>query len=76
MSRTRSLNGVDVGRAIADLHMCCKCCGHMILPGEAYTTIRLGPGTDPVQRERARRGEAYEPVRGPIHWACATGEEE
>lgn len=54
----------------------CAACNRAILEGDAYTLVPVGPGLDPTQRERARRGDKYEPVRAPVHWACATGEEQ
>jgi hypothetical protein len=53
----------------------CAACYGPITQGQAFTRIRLGPGGDPLERQRAREGNPYNPVRVPVHWACATGEE-
>lgn len=76
---TRVLNGVNLTRLDADSPddmRVCGACGQWIQIGQPYTTIRLGPGSDPIERQRAREGAAYNAVRVPVHWACATGEED
>jgi hypothetical protein len=75
----RTLNGVNLEKLVAesvDHSRRCAACGRMIWVGYAYTLIRLGPGFSDVERRRAREGNAYNAVRVPVHWACATGEEE
>lgn len=54
----------------------CVACMRPITLGEHYTLVRLGPGEDPIERQRAREGRAYNPVLAILHWACATGEED
>jgi hypothetical protein len=53
----------------------CAACGEFVEQGEAYTLVRLGPGSNPSERLRAREGKEYKAVKAPVHWACATGEE-
>ena len=74
---SRVLNGVDLSKLEAEeaIHECAAC-HRLIAEGESYTLVRLGPGRSAKERERARRGDAYNPVWASLHWACATGEED
>ena len=74
---SRILNGVNLVRYICEVGGTrCAACHHYIAVGKPFTSIRLGPGDDPAKRKLAREGAAYEHVRVPVHWACATGEED
>jgi hypothetical protein len=53
----------------------CPACLHPIIPGQMFTRMPLGPGSDPAKRELARRGIAYVAVTAGVHWACVTGDE-
>lgn len=59
----------------ASVGMPCPACGFALLPGDYTTAIPLGPGADPVARDRARDGRVYNAVAVEVHWACATGDE-
>lgn len=71
----RLLNGVHLTRLAAACEGVCHACWRPIAAGEAYAVVRLGPGADPVERQRAREGRPYNAAEARIHWACATGEE-
>ena len=51
----------------------CIACGGFLAVGTPACGILLGPGDDPEQRFRARRGWSYSGPSAVIHWACATG---
>jgi len=53
----------------------CPACFAPILPGQIFTRIPLGPGSNPEKRERARSGALYNAVTAALHWACITGDE-
>jgi hypothetical protein len=53
----------------------CPACFQPILPGQIFTRIPLGPGSDPEKRERARSGAPFNSVTAALHWACVTGDE-
>jgi hypothetical protein len=80
----RVLNGVNLTKVVMGGAVLtgrqplprCRACEEWIDDGQAYTLISLGPGADPAKRKLARDGGAYEHVKAPVHWACATGEEE
>jgi hypothetical protein len=54
----------------------CPGCDRVFVPGETIGMITIGPGPDPEEREKARNGRGYIAVALPVHWACATGEED
>lgn len=54
----------------------CAACNEAFKAGDVVTLIPIGPGTDPDARAKARRMQPYTAVALPVHWACATGEEE
>jgi hypothetical protein len=54
--------------------MLCAACDQPFQVGDLTTLAPLGPGTD--ARRAAREGRPYNAVSLPLHWACATGEEE
>jgi hypothetical protein len=54
----------------------CPGCDRVFAPGETIGMITIGPGPDPEEREKARNGRGYIAVALPVHWACATGEED
>lgn len=51
----------------------CLACAGWFEAGDPVAKIGMGPGSDPEQRFRARRGWAYDGPAVVIHWACATG---
>ena len=53
----------------------CPACNELFRAGDYTTLIPLGPGSDPVARERAAIGRAYNAVAVEVHWACAYGNE-
>jgi len=53
----------------------CAACKQLLKAGEVITLVPIGPGDDPVERERARLNRPYNAVAVIAHWACATGEE-
>jgi len=60
---------------ITDKTRCSACNGHFTA-GDYVTLVALGPGPDAENRAKARAGRAYNAVAVPVHWACATGEED
>lgn len=54
----------------------CPACGEYLVLGDFYTLVPIGPSPDPEERRKARNGRCYDAVALPVHWACATGEEE
>lgn len=53
----------------------CPGCDEVFEAGAITTLVTIGPGDDPAERARARRGMAYNAVAVIAHWACVTGEE-
>jgi hypothetical protein len=53
----------------------CPACLQVILPGQFFTLIPVGPGGDPKKRSLARQGLPYSPTFLGVHWACVTGDE-
>jgi len=53
----------------------CPACGEEFGAGDFVTLLTVGPGADPIEREKCRRGEPYIAFSLPIHWVCATGEQ-
>lgn len=58
-----------------DLFMPCRACDRLIVAGEFFSMISLGPGDDEEARERCRKGRPYDAVELVVHWECATGGE-
>lgn len=54
----------------------CAACGQHFAAGDVTTLIELGPGDNREDRKLARAGRSYIAAAVPVHWACATGEEE
>ena len=54
----------------------CAACGLRFRASEYVTLINVGPGDSREARRKAREGVAYTGVAVPVHWACATGEED
>lgn len=54
----------------------CPACGEQLGNGQPVTLVALGPGDSPEDRAKARDGRPHNAVAQPVHWACATGEEE
>lgn len=71
----RVVCGQEVIRTPSPRDGACPACGEPIAEGEPIAPIRIGPGADPEQRFKARRGWAYDSAGIAVHWACATGEE-
>ena len=53
----------------------CPACHIPFKEGDYTVLIPLGPGSNPEEREKARRGKSYNSVAVEVHWSCATGEE-
>jgi hypothetical protein len=53
----------------------CAACKYAFEEGDYVTLVPVGPGADPEARAAAREGRAYAGVAVPVHWSCATGEE-
>jgi hypothetical protein len=51
----------------------CPACGVAFEAGDYTTLVPLGPGADPEEQARARRGEPYADVSVEVHFACAGG---
>jgi hypothetical protein len=51
----------------------CAACHQPFKAGQYVTLIALGPGDDEEERTKARKGNPYNAVAVPVHWACATG---
>lgn len=54
----------------------CPACKIVFATGDYVTLVELGPGDDPEEQEKARRGRPYNAVASIVHWSCATGETE
>lgn len=52
----------------------CLACSTPIAEGQGFTMICLGPGADPLEREKCQRGEPYSAAIAVVHWACVTGD--
>lgn len=53
----------------------CPACQVLLVAGDLVAVLPLGPGLNPVEREKARSGEPYTAVVVELHWPCATGQE-
>jgi len=53
----------------------CPGCDAAFQTGDVTTLIAIGPGSDDVERRRARDGKPYNAIAIPAHYACVTGEE-
>jgi hypothetical protein len=53
----------------------CPGCGVQFQIGEEITLVPIGPGSNVDARARAREGRPYNAAAVPVHWTCATGEE-
>lgn len=53
-------------------------CGRCLKGFEAgqYVTLDLLPPEDPEQKERMLSGRLFRTEGLPVHWSCATGEQE
>jgi hypothetical protein len=58
------------------LDLVCPGCGHKFQLGDVPALVAIGPGVDTEARARAREGRPYNAVAVPVHWACASGNEE
>lgn len=52
----------------------CPGCKQTFKAGDITTLVKVGPGNDPEEREKARHGRPYNAVALPAHYACVTGE--
>ncbi len=52
----------------------CPACHRVFVAGDFTTLVSLGPGDDPDEQARARKGRPYNAVAVEVHWSCATGE--
>lgn len=53
----------------------CIACEGLILPGQYFTTIPIGCGSNPATRSLARQGMPFNVVSRSVHWACFMGDE-
>lgn len=51
----------------------CPACNQRVAVGDHYVLVTIGPGDDPEEQQKARRGRAYNAVAVIAHLACATG---
>ena len=54
----------------------CSACQEAFFAGQFITLIPVGPGSDEEERHKARTGRPYIAVALPVHWSCATGEDD
>lgn len=58
------------------LGLSCPGCWRQFQVGEFAALIAIGPGADQDERRKAAAGLPYSAVAVPVHWVCATGQEE
>lgn len=51
----------------------CSACNKKFKAGDFTTVIKLGPGENKEEQERARNGLPYNAISTEIHFSCATG---
>lgn len=54
----------------------CHACQRPFEVGQYVTLVPLGPGENAEARRKAREGKHFNAIAVPVHWACATGEED
>jgi hypothetical protein len=65
--------GTRIPAGAAALSYLCPCCATKFLPGDYVVRVPLGPGDDPIQRERAKKGEPFVSRAILVHLPCANG---
>ncbi len=53
----------------------CAACQFPIVPGQYFTTVPVGCGSDPEQRALARQRLPFRVLAVAVHWACFQGDE-
>ncbi len=49
----------------------CLACGLPFKQGDFTTKICIGPGNDPLARQRCKEGKTYTPIEIEVHWECS-----
>lgn len=71
----QKLEPLRAGHELLSFNRGCPACDQPFEPGDVTTLLIVGPGTDPEERERRRKGYRYIARTVAAHWACVTGEE-
>lgn len=53
----------------------CAACFGPILPGQYFTQVPVGCGSDPKNRALARMNLSFAVISVAVHWACVQGDE-